>query len=51
LEQVEFPENDDTELLKAETRHQQARPGCVNTATPYVSAEDKAKKKRESDRL
>lgn len=51
LEQVQFPENDDTLLRQAETRHQQARPRCVNKATPYVSAENKAKKKRESDRL
>jgi hypothetical protein len=51
LEKVEFPENDDTLLLQAGTRHQESRPGCVNKATPFVSQEDKAKKKRESDPL
>jgi hypothetical protein len=50
LETVEFPENDNTLLLQAETRHKEARPGCVNRATPYVSQEDKAQKKRDYDR-
>jgi hypothetical protein len=50
LEQVECPENDDTLLRQAETWHKKARPGCVNKATPYVSPEDRVKKKRESDR-